>query len=288
MLMLEARAKINWSLDILGSREDGYHQMDMLMESVMLADRLTILPADTLTLSLEGSINLSMDDNLVLLAARALQQAADIRQGAALRLQKRIPMGAGMGGGSADAAAALIGLNRLWDTRLTLDQLCNIGLRIGADVPFMLVGGLARVGGIGEQIQSLTALDTVHLVILQPCQALSTKVVFTAYDQLVQVRHPMTQHAQSALLRRDLATLSRTAGNVLLAASERKRPQILEAIAALEACNADYAQMTGSGSAVFGAYTRLEVAQQAYRLLRKRWKKCWLTQTAAEGVVFAE
>ena len=154
MLRLTARAKINWSLDILGIRSDGYHQMDMLMESVALADELTLLPAETLTLTAQGTAVPAGEDNLIVKAARALQTATDCHGGAQFVLTKRIPTGAGMGGGSADAAAALVGLNRLWNTGLTEAELRAIGLSVGADVPFMLGGGLARVGGIGEALSS--------------------------------------------------------------------------------------------------------------------------------------
>lgn len=286
MLRLKARAKINWSLDILGRREDGYHWMDMLMASVELADELAIEPADEFSLHIVGDDSLSTQDNLVLKAAQALREACGVQAGAQFTLTKLAPIGAGMGGGSADAAAALIGLNRLWETNLPMEQLLKLGLAIGADVPFLLTGGLARVGGIGEEIHPLPALPSIPLVIVQPCQALSTKEIFTAYDTLPYVAHPKTDAAQGALLRGDFALLSRYAGNVLQQASEAKRPQIAEAVAALNACGAAFATMTGSGSAVYGAFAGEQEAATAYRTLRKRWKKCWLTRTSAEGISF--
>ena len=287
MLRLLARAKINWSLDILGLRGDGYHRMDMLMESVELSDGLTLEPDDALRLTATGCEGFAGEDNLALRAARELQEAVGCTRGAALTLTKRIPVGAGMGGGSADAAAVLVGLNRLWELRLPAAQLEEIGARIGADVPFLVRGGLARVGGIGEAIRLLPSPPAVSLVVVQPCGALSTRDVFTAYDTLPSVRHPDTDRAQGALLGRDLALLGLYAGNVLAQASEQKRPQIAEGVAALEACGAQFAMMTGSGSAVFGAFATRSDAEAAYRLLRRQWRKCWLTRTAAEGIVDA-
>ena len=286
MLRLKARAKINWSLDIVGVLPNGYHRMEMLMSSVELADTLTISLADTLALSLSNAPDLPMERNLVLKAARALQQATGCTIGATMTLLKQTPVGAGMGGGSADAAAALVGLNELWHLRLSMAELQAIGLTIGADVPFMLAGGLARVGGIGESITALPQTLPVALVAIQPCQALSTPEGFAAYDHLAKVTHPDTDRAESALLALDWATLSQAAGNVLAQASEQKRPQIPEAIAALQACEADFAMMTGSGSAVYGAFASDDAAQAAHRLLRKRWHKCWLTQTSPVGVTF--
>ena len=286
MLRLKARAKINWSLDILGCREDGYHWMDMLMESVELADELTLEPADKLSLSIIGKNTLSTQDNLVLKAAHALRELGGVQAGAQIALTKNIPIGAGMGGGSADAAATLIGLNRLWDIRLSVEQLSKLALVIGADVPFLLKGGLARVGGIGEEISTLNASPSVPLVIIQPCQALSTKEVFAAYDTLPNIVHPQTNTAVRALCQWDIRLCSRYSGNVLQQAGETKRPQISEAVAALNACNADFAMMTGSGSAVYGAFLSEREALDAYRLLHKRWRKCWLTRTCSESISF--
>ncbi|NCB36540.1 MAG: 4-(cytidine 5'-diphospho)-2-C-methyl-D-erythritol kinase, partial [Clostridia bacterium] len=212
MLRLHARAKINWTLDIIGTRQDGYHQMDMLMESVQLADTLIMEESDTLRLSIEGNESLSDTDNLVLRAALALQKAAGCARGAYLSLQKRIPVGAGMGGGSADAAAALIGLTRLWKAGKSLSELQAIGLTLGADVPFLLHGGLARVGGIGEEICPLPKAATATLLVIQPCPALSTREVFHAYETMPSPRHPDTERAQQALLVRDYAVFSGAAG----------------------------------------------------------------------------
>ncbi len=289
MLRLTARAKINWSLDILGAREDGYHLMDMLMESVALADELTIAYQDEgLSLLVSGADVPVGEDNLVLKAARILQQSFGGNDGARITLTKRIPTGAGMGGGSADAAAVLLGLNRLWDVGASASGLQNAALMVGADVPFMLTGGLSRVGGIGEMITPLQAERRAALVVVQPCRPLSTREVFAAYDTLKGVRRPDTARAEAALLTRDYATLSATAGNVLAQASEQARPQIAEAVAALQALGADFATMTGSGSAVFGAFASEANANEAYRLLKRRWRRCWLTETASEGISITE
>ena len=196
MLCLKARAKINWTLDILGRRADGYHQMDMLMQSVRLADTLWLEESDRLTLEDAGqgfrteagdgeacAAPVPFDENnLAVRAARALQKAAGIEKGARMRLRKAIPSGAGMGGGSADAAAALIGLNRLWNLHFSTAELERIGLTVGADVPFLVRGGLCRAEGVGEQLTSLTPAPKCWLVLWQPCDGLSTGEIFTAFD----------------------------------------------------------------------------------------------------------
>ena len=151
-----ARAKINWSLDITGRREDGYHLMDMLMQPVTLHDIVTIEKAEEVTLTTSGSLLLPpSEDHLALRAARALQKHTGCSLGASIHVEKHIPVGAGMGGGSADAAAVLHGLNALWQLNLTQQELEAIGLTLGADVPFCLRGGLTRTTGIGEIMQPL-------------------------------------------------------------------------------------------------------------------------------------
>ena len=225
-----------------------------------------------------------MEDNLVLKAAHALKQQTGDTSGAEILLHKRIPHGAGLGGGSADAAAALVGLNRLWQLGLSRTELQLIAQSLGADVPFFLEGGFARVGGFGENITPLPPPETIPMVILQPCGPQQTKEVFELYDTLVKVSHPDTNAAQEALVNKDIGLLNASAGNVLQQALESRSPQIPEAIAALDACGAEYAAMTGSGSAVFGAFEDEQAAIFAQRTLHKRWKKCWACHTCTQSI----
>ncbi|HPJ02265.1 MAG TPA: 4-(cytidine 5'-diphospho)-2-C-methyl-D-erythritol kinase [Candidatus Limiplasma sp.] len=284
MLKLTARAKVNWSLDILGQYDNGYHRMDMLMSSVTLADELIFTPSDSLTLTIEGNGRIPVEDNLVQRAARALQRETGYTGGAEIMLIKRIPHGAGLGGGSADAAATLIGLNRLWKLGLPRETLLKLAETLGADVPFFITGGFARIGGFGEVVSPLPPLPEIPLVILQPCGPQPTREVFALFDTLVKVSHPDTDAALRALQSGDFEALSRTSGNVLQQALEPHLPPINEAIAALDACGAKFATMSGSGSAVFGAFTDSQNALQAQRVLHKRWKKCWACHTHTESI----
>jgi len=300
MLCVRAHAKINWTLDILGTREDGYHLMDMLMQSVSLYDTLMLEEADTLSLTgataggrsessldeLASAIVTYDENNLVFRAARRLKERYGVREGARMHLEKRIPSGAGMGGGSADAAAALIGLCRLWKLDVPFSELLEIGLSLGADVPFMLTGGLARVGGIGEKIQPLAPPAPIWLVMLQPCSGLSTKEVFTAFDALDprQLQRPRTEAAQQALLARDLQALGASMDNVLEGVSIQVRPALTHAAQALEAAGAIRAMMTGSGSVMYGIFDKAEEAEAAARSLRplaeqNGWGDVWTART---------
>ena len=279
-MIIRAYAKINWSLDTVGLREDGYHLLDMVMQSVSLHDTLTVEPADGLSLRVEGPMRAPAGpDNLVLRAAQALRQYAGIQAGADIRLRKRIPSGAGLGGGSIEAAAALRALNSLWGLRYPLDRLCDIGLRLGADIPYCLHGTLCRVEGIGEIITPLPAARIYHLVILQPCRGLSTRQVFTALGGAGAIRRPDTQGVIDALRGGALSALPTVMGNTLQEISIPLRPQIRQAVKLLREHGARAAQMTGSGSAVFGVFASAAAARTAWEALRKKYRACYLSHT---------
>lgn len=286
-LRISARAKINWTLDIVGRRKDGYHLMDMLMQPVTLADEVTLTPSETLTLTTGGLPLLPADEHhLALRAARALQKRTGCTRGAAIHVEKHIPVGAGMGGGSADAAAVLCGLNRLWETGLSQEDLEALGLTLGADVPFCLRGGLTHTTGIGEIMQPVPCAQLYDLVVIQPCAGLSTGEVFRAYHAKADTKRPNTEGARLALQNGDLPLLRESLGNALQAVSQRMRPEIGQAIDALYLGGASVALMTGSGSAVFGVYDTAEAARRAYAELRRAWPSAFLCQTCEQSLIF--
>lgn len=277
---IQARAKINWTLDVVGRREDGYHLLDGVMQPIALHDTLLIRPAEELSLSIENAPQLSdQEDNLILRAARALQAESGINAGAAVTLRKRIPMGAGLGGGSADCAAALKGLNEFWQLHLPFETLCRLGEGLGADVPFCLHDAPRRAQGVGEILTPVPCARTFPLVLIQPCEALSTKAVFAAYHQSA-VAPPDTEGAVGALARGDLTAMAKLGGNVLESASVPLRPQIRIAKEDLIRCGAACARMTGSGSVVFGAFDEKSQALAAWETLKKKYAVCILTETA--------
>ena len=197
-----ARAKINWSLNILGVRPNGYHELDMLMQQISLSDELVFEPADALSLTVGGAPGDESD--LVLKAARALAELARQRgmetSGARICLTKRIPSRAGLGGGSADCAETLKALNRLWNLNFPMETLLELGAKLGADVPFCLTGGLARVSGVGERIEPLRNPPHCALVLITPGGGLFTPEVFRAYDEMVkQGEDFLGKHAENAV-----------------------------------------------------------------------------------------
>lgn len=278
-MQIQARAKINWALEIRGRRSDGYHLLDGVMQPLALSDTLEIEPSETLSLQVAGACLSQGEDNLVLRAARALQNKACCQKGARITLTKRIPMGAGLGGGSADAAAALKGLNTLWDTGLSMEEMLSLGEKLGADVPFCLLDAPMRAQGIGEILTPVPCGRTFPLVLIQPCEGLSTKDIFTAYHHLSPPGGDV-EKAVLALAEGNLPLMEQAAVNMLEAVSIPKKPEILAARQALYQAGAAFARMTGSGSVVFGAFETKDAAAAAFDALSRRYATCILTETA--------
>ncbi|MBQ6528730.1 MAG: 4-(cytidine 5'-diphospho)-2-C-methyl-D-erythritol kinase [Clostridia bacterium] len=284
-MRIVAHAKINWVLDITGERDDGYHLMDMLMQPIGLADTIQLTDADAISLTINGNPDLSCDaSNLAWKAAVLLQPYTDRPRGVSIALDKVIPTGAGLGGGSTDAAAVLLGLNQLWGLSLPRETLEKLALTLGADVPFFLHGGLCRVQGIGEDIRPISRGPKWHLVIIQPCDGLSTKEIFTAYASSAQQIHPDISSMEQILLQEDLSTLPIHPGNVLEQVSCQARPEIGQAAGFLVRNGAICAQMSGSGSAVFGVFENARAAEAASASARERWEKVYVCATCEDAI----
>lgn len=266
MPIYHAYAKINWALNITGRRPDGYHLLDMLMQSIDLCDDLAIEPADALSLTVNGAP--AGEDNLVLKAANALNRCVGMRRGARMALAKRVPARAGLGGGSADCATALRALNGFWDLRLSDAELREIGLSLGADVPFCLTGGLARVSGVGEVIEPVEAAPGISLVLATPGGGLSTGAVFSLWDAGGFPRVALDTAALAhAVVRRDLSAVDALCANALTAPAVSLMPEIDTLIGRMHALGAGAAFMTGSGSTVVGAFADAASARAAYARL---------------------
>lgn len=263
-MTVNAPAKINWSLNILSLRDDGYHELDMLMQSIELCDELIFENARWLTLTVDGHRLPVGNRNLVIRAANALNEYVGQRRGARIQLKKRIPTRAGLGGGSADCAAALLALNRLWELRLPMDVLMRIGRTLGADVPFCLAGGLARVGGIGEQLTPLPCAPSVPLAMVTPGGGLSTPAVFQAWDE---GGYPLLSADMGALAAAladgDWPRAQALSCNALEAPAIRLMPEIGRIMETFRNLGARFVRMTGSGSTVFAVFDTDELAHAA-------------------------
>lgn len=283
-MRLEAFAKINWSLDITGVRDDGYHLMDMVMQPVSLSDEITLIPSRDMMITTGGSVRCRADDsNLAMRAAYAFREASGIDSAVKIHVHKRIPIGAGLGGGSADAAAVLFGLNRMWKAGFSSMDLEKIGLTLGADVPFCLRGGLTRTTGIGELMENHPCRSSYWLLVFQPCRGLSTREIFASWNQ-EQVVHPDIPAVLSALETGSPELLGSAIGNVLEPVSSQRCPEIREATSLLLNAGARAAAMTGSGSAVFGLFRSRVEARKASDFLSRRWNKIHLCHTQSDSI----
>ena len=263
-ISVRAHAKINWSLAILGLLPDGYHELDMLMQSLEISDELIFEPARWLSLSVNGQTLPVGGRNLIIKAANALNEAVGERHGARIQLKKHIPVRAGLGGGSADCAVTLLTLNRLWNLHLPMDRLLQIGASLGADVPFCMLGGLARVGGVGERLTAIPGAPSIPLAMVTPGGGLSTPAVFKAWDEGgYPVAHVDLSGLADALVRCDLDRAQTLSHNSLEAPAIQLMPEIGEIIGTFRSLGARMVRMTGSGSTVFAAFDTDEQAKAA-------------------------
>tara|TARA_R110000868_G_scaffold158190_4_gene386154 strand:- start:8036 stop:8908 length:873 start_codon:yes stop_codon:yes gene_type:complete len=262
-----AAAKVNLTLRVGCARSDGYHPLDSLVVFADWGDTVSVQPADTLILTMSGEASRALAGeraNLVLLAARQFQVSAGVSEGAAIHLEKLIPVSAGLGGGSADAAATLRALNRLWQLDWSEDQLAQLALTLGADVPACVYSRPLRMRGIGEWIELLGDFPAVAGVILNPGVAVSTGDVFRAYDAAL----PPTL-TESAPQLTTLLDWLRDEPNDLEPVAIGQAPVIGRALEMLAATGAPrLVRMSGSGASCFALYDTPDAAQQASTMLR--------------------
>lgn len=254
-LVAEAFAKVNRSLVVLGKRTDGYHELDTVFQAVGLTDRLTFERSDLLTLHVDDPSIPSGAENLVLRAARALAEAVGCRPRAAITLEKRIPSGGGLGGGSSDAAVTLLGLSALWELDLPLDLLSEVGAQLGSDVPFFLHGGTARGLGRGERIEPLADFPPQAVVLVMPPFPVSTPAVFGRLEA----------RAWDGLRGGSFEAGDDPDRNDLEPAAEALFPTLRDVRDALGRAGADRARLSGSGSTVFGLFPDVATAAEAAR-----------------------
>jgi 4-diphosphocytidyl-2-C-methyl-D-erythritol kinase len=272
-----APAKVNLYLHVTGRRTDGYHLLDSLVVFAGVGDRLSFAPADQLSLTLTGpsAAHLAVEpDNIVLRAARLLAEQLGRPANVAITLEKNLPVAAGIGGGSADAAATLHGLQELWQIELDAATLGRIGLALGADLPVCLAGRPTQMAGIGEELSPAVALPAAWLVLVNPRLALSTPAVFKARQGDFSPAAPLTAPPETAAQLAELLALRQNDLAPPALALEPAVGQMLDAIAATEQCL--LARMSGSGATCFGLYGSAIAAQQAAAALQKNHPGWWV------------
>jgi 4-diphosphocytidyl-2-C-methyl-D-erythritol kinase len=267
---IKAPAKLNLTLDIMGLAAGGYHALDMVMQTISLYDTVTLEPSDDIKIICPPWLP-SGTGNLAYRAAEALRAFAGARAGALIRLEKNIPAEAGLGGGSADAAAVLKGLNELWELGLGAGDLCKIGMSLGADVPFALAGGTARVKGMGESIEPIIGVKPLWFLIAKPVGGISTAEAYKLCDKIGAGKHPDNTRFIEAMKAGDIEGMAKAGGNALEKAAVKMLPEIGELISKMKSTGAGYCAMTGSGSAVFGVFQTEKEAKQAQIKLDIYW-----------------
>ena len=281
-----ACAKINLSIDVLGLRPDGYHEVEMVMQSVDLCDELALSRRDdgALHLDCDPPVTGDAEDNLVVRAARLLQTRYDVPWGATLTLRKNIPVQAGLGGGSSDAAATLRGLNRLWELGLSLTQLEELGAELGSDVPYCVQGGTAFAYGRGEKLRSLPSFGTWNLLLIKPSFGLSTPEVYSEFDK----REHTCKYASRAIARSltqdggdiTFSSLPDLLHNDLQTVSSTLRPEVGQLLLDLRNRGA-VALMSGSGPTVLGFFAREEDRAKACEEFLAAGYQCHMVRTIA-------
>ena len=286
-ILTRAYAKINISLDVISKMADGYHSMLMVMQSVGLYDDVKIKLTDG---GFRARVNLRYvpgdERNDAVKAAKLFFEEAGIGGvGAEIELFKRIPVCAGLGGGSSDAAAVLRALNNHFDKPFSQEQLESVGAKIGSDIPFCIRGGTAKAEGRGEIITPLKALPSCHVVICKPECSISTPVLFSQISCGKLKVRPDTNGILEALDKGDLKGVARRMYNVFEDVLPQRFADIREIKGRLLEFGALGALMTGTGSAVFGLFEHEDVAQRAFDAMKAEYKQCFLTETIGEAEV---
>ncbi|MFZ5968817.1 MAG: 4-(cytidine 5'-diphospho)-2-C-methyl-D-erythritol kinase [Bacillota bacterium] len=282
-LKLKARAKINISLDVLGKRPDGYHEVRMIMQQIDLYDEIVI---QEIQQGIRVRSNLDFlpcdEGNLAYRAARLMQQTYGINKGVEIFIQKQIPVAAGLAGGSTDAAAVLTGLNQLWNIGASKQELMNVGLKLGADVPFCILGGAALAEGIGEKLTAIDGLENVWIVLSKPNLGVSTAEVYKNLELEKIEKHPDTEAIMEAMKNNQLQKVASNLCNVLESVTENLCPIVKDIKRRMLEYQALGSLMSGSGPTVFGIYKDYQKAKNAYDNLSKVYKQTFVVKTYSE------
>ena len=271
-IQIRAHGKINLGIDVIGKREDGYHEVRMIMQTVRLHDRVTLRREEGPGIRISSNLSFLPCDqnNLAYKAAELLFQEFSLEGGLSIHLDKRIPVAAGMAGGSADCAAVLRGVNRLYRLGLDLAALQERGLRLGADVPYCLLGGTALAEGIGEKLTPLPPAPGRLLLIAKPPVSLSSRYIYTHLTLDEKTVHPDIDGMAEAIRRGDTEGVIRRLGNVLEDAALGKCPQIGQIKRTMLENGARGALMSGSGPTVFGFFDDIRQARRAAKACRSQ------------------
>jgi len=273
----KAFAKINLSLDVLGKLENGYHEVQMVMQTVSVFDLVTVAKIKS---GIELSTNLPYlpidSNNIAYRAAEEFFEYTGIKAGVSIDISTRIPVGAGLAGGSSNASAVLKAMNKLFETNLSLKELCKIGVKLGADVPYCILGGTRLAEGIGEKLSPLPKLPKCSIVLVKPSFSISTKAVYEKIDSYSDYKRPDTKKLIEGLHSSDMEMITSAMGNVLEEVSLSEHPILGKVKEELVNLGAICAQMSGSGPTVFGIFKNYDDARNAKKELWGKYKTVYI------------
>ncbi|CEI74236.1 MULTISPECIES: 4-(cytidine 5'-diphospho)-2-C-methyl-D-erythritol kinase [Romboutsia] len=284
---LKSRAKINLSIDVLGKRDDGYHLVEMIMQTIDLYDVIKIKQLDTNDVVIKSnSSHIPLDnDNIVYKAIELLRQRFNINKGIEVFIEKNIPVAAGMAGGSSNAAAVLVGLNKLWKLNLTEQELQELGLKLGADVPYCISGKTALAEGIGEKLSYIKGLPkNISILICKPNLFVSTKDVYQGLDLNNIENRPNNKLLIECLEKGDIDSLSKNMSNVLENVTSKIHKEINEIEEIMMANSALGSMMSGSGPTVFGLFDKSENALKCKDILLQQYSQVYVVSSSEKGV----
>ena len=269
-LKLNAYAKINLGLDVIGRLPNGYHEVKMIMQSVGICDELTFEKRPSgITVTTDSGELPTDENNLIYRAAKLLLDTCAVKEGVRIHLTKRIPIAAGMAGGSTDAAATLKAVNQLFRFGKTKEELMELGVKIGADVPYCILGGTALAEGIGERLTPLPPMPDCHLLVAKPDINVSTKYVYTTLDAAPILFHPDIDGMTAAIFAGDLTGITARLGNVLETVTVPAHPIISKIKEKFLELGSDGVLMSGSGPTVFGIFSDKTAAEKAYASMKQ-------------------
>ena len=280
MITKYAKAKVNLTLDILGKRDDGYHEVEMIMQSIDLADIVTLEDAEDIIVETDLAELADDRTNLAYRAAELLRDTYGKGRGAHIRIEKKIPLAAGLAGGSSDAAAVLLGLNELWKLGLDIDKLTALGARLGSDVPFCMIGGTMLAKGRGEVLARVPSLGAYPLVLVKPPLGVSTAAAYGGYRAENVETHPTADRMIRAIESGNITRVYEAMGNVLETVTIPLRPEIDEIKRALVEAGADKAMMSGSGPTVFAFAKSAQDAKRIADTMKQKYSTYTICTTA--------
>lgn len=269
-LSIKAPAKINLTLDVLHKRDDGYHEVEMVMTTIDLADRieLTLLSEAHIKIDCSASFVPADDRNLAYQAAKLLQERYEVKQGVSVSIDKQIPVAAGLAGGSSNAAATIKGLNQLWSLGLTLEEMASLGTELGSDVAFCVYGGTALATGRGEIITRLPTPPPFWVILAKPPMGVSTANIYGKLSVADIKEHPDTQRMIRAISERNFNEITSSLGNVLEIVTLREHPEVLHIKEQMRRFGADGVLMSGSGPTVYAITQKESRVQRIYNALK--------------------